>query len=267
MPSGTPSARKTERIRLLWLSLDNISFREAVDEIVRLCKAGVPRYIVTPNVDHFMKTRTNEHLRSVYANAALSLADGVPVVWAARLLGQPLKEKVSGSDLLPELCGQATEMGLRVFLIGGAPGVAERARDRLKERHPGLQVVGVRSPQISADGSDPQIDETLKHIRETAPNLVFVAFGNPKQELWMARYHRDVGAAVCIGVGGSLDFIASAQRRAPQWMQRTGLEWLWRLACEPRRLWKRYLVDDLPFLWFVAWEYVSVRLLRRDTSR
>ncbi|HUW32476.1 MAG TPA: WecB/TagA/CpsF family glycosyltransferase [Planctomycetota bacterium] len=252
--SSVASTAGAPRVRLLWLGVDNLAFGEAASAVVRMCRDGRPAYVVTPNVNHFMHTRTNPALRSIYERAGLSLADGMPVVWAARLLGRPLKAKVSGSDLFYELCGRAAAEGLRLFLLGGAPGVAERAADALRSRYAGLHIVGTHSPVIRADGAGSSDAEVAEMIREARPHVVFVAFGSPKQELWMARNYRRLGSAVCIGIGASFDFAAGTQSRAPRWIQRAGFEWLWRLLHEPRRLWKRYLVDDLPFLWHVARE-------------
>jgi N-acetylglucosaminyldiphosphoundecaprenol N-acetyl-beta-D-mannosaminyltransferase len=237
---------------LLGIQVHNLSFDEAVARIVRMCRGDRPRYVVTPNVDHVMKVRRDEALRRVYAEADLSLVDGMPLVWAAKLLGRPLKGKVSGSDLFEALCHEAWRHDLGVFLLGAGPGVAEVARAVLEMRHPGLRIVGVLSPRLAADGTSPDQELIAARLRETRPDLLFTAFGTPKQEFWMARHHRDLGVPVCIGVGASFDFVAGVQRRAPRWMQHAGLEWLWRLAHDPRRLWRRYLVVDLPFLKLVA---------------
>ena len=256
---------EASRVRLLWLGVDNLPFDEAASAVVRMCRAGRPAYVVTPNVDHFVRTRTSPALRGIYERAGLVLADGMPVVWAAKLLGRPLKAKVSGSDLLYELCRRAACEGIRVFLLGGAPGVAEKAAETLRSRYSGLRIAGTHSPTIGADGAGEDDHAVARMVREARPHLVFVAFGSPKQELWMARNYRRLGAAVCIGVGASLDFAAGLQARAPRWMQRAGLEWLWRLLHEPRRLWRRYLIDDLPFLWYVARE--CLRPAGRRTSQ
>ena len=242
-------------IDLLGINVHNLSFDAAVARIVAMCREGRPRYVVTPNVDHVMQVRRSEELRRVYAEADLSLADGMPLVWAARLLGQPLAGKVSGSDLFEALCREAWRHDLAVFLLGAAPGVAEIARAQLEMRHPGLRIVGVMSPRLDADGTSPDQALITARLAETRPDLLFTAFGTPKQELWMARHHRALGVPVSIGVGASFDFVAGVQRRAPRWMQHAGLEWLWRLAHDPRRLWRRYLVDDLPFVKLVvaAW--------------
>jgi exopolysaccharide biosynthesis WecB/TagA/CpsF family protein len=239
-------------VDLFGINVHNLSFDEAVDRIIAMCRGGEPRYVVTPNVDHVMKARRDERLRLIYERADLSLADGMPLVWAAKILGRPLKDKVSGSDLFEALCRQAARHDLGVFLLGAAPGVAHKAGVILEKRCPGLRIVGTLSPRLDADGSSPDNDMMAARIAEAKPDLLFAAFGSPKQEYWIARHHRKMGVPVVIGVGASFDFVAGVQRRAPRWMQRAGLEWTWRLAHDPRRLWRRYLVDDLPFIKLLA---------------
>jgi len=242
------------RIPVLWLGIDNVSFHEAAETVLGMCRSGRAAYVVTPNLDHFMRTRRDQVLRTVYEKADLSVADGVPVLWASRILGRPLKGRVNGTDLFEGLCAAAAREGLRVFLLGGAPGVAESAKEVLQKRYAGLSIVGASSPVIDASGKGPDDELTIRQIRAVQPHLLFTAFGCPKQELWMARNSKLLGPMVCIGVGGSFDLVAGYLRRAPRWMQRFGLEWLWRLVQEPHRLWKRYLVEDVPFVGYVVWE-------------
>ena len=259
----TPVARKhREQVRLLWLDLDNVSFDEAAREIIGMCRQPGPMYVLTPNVDHFMLARRDERFREIYEDAHLCLADGMPVVWGARALGTPLKAKVSGSDLIGELCRQAALEQLRVFFLGTTPQVIETASQALMERYPGLQIVGACSPHVSGSGDCAEDAEVLQIVQSARPHLLFVALGSPKQELWIASHYQALGVPVSIGIGASLDFIAGVQVRAPVWMQRTGLEWLWRLAHEPRRLWKRYLVQDPPFFWHVLREWIRMRFRR-----
>ena len=254
---------KSTRVRLLWLDVDNLSFAEAVDRIVGLCRSSRPAYVVTPNVDHYMQVRRDAVLQAIYAKADLVLADGMPVVWASKLLRCPLKAKVSGSDLFEALNKRAAADGLRVFLLGGAPGVAEKAKAAIEARYPGLQIVGTHSPKVAPDGGAEDGEAANARIREAAPDLLFVGFGCPKQEKWMVRNIDRLGPVVCLGVGVSFEFAAGVQRRAPRFLQTTGMEWLWRLAHEPRRLWKRYLINDLPFLFHVIKELVKPRSRRR----
>ena len=253
----------SRRMNLLWMPVDNVSFVEAAARIIKMCRSPEPVYVVTPNVDHIMRARRDPSFRRIYRDAELSLADGMPVVWASHLLGRPLKAKVSGSDLFVDLCRRAAKEGVRVFLLGGAPGVADRAAEVLTARHPELKVVGTMSPRMAAAGSSPDDAAISAAVSSSRPHLMFVALGSPKQELWMAAHYRELGVPVTIGVGAAFDFVAGVQRRAPVWMQQNGLEWFWRLAREPRRMWKRYLVHDAPFAWHVAGEWLRVRRSQR----
>ncbi len=204
--------------------------------------------VVTPNVDHVVIAERREDFRAAYAAADLSLADGKPIVWASRLLGSPLPEKVSGSDLVLPLLDRAAARGWRVFLLGAGPGVANAAADLLRRR--GVDVAGTATPWVRAEPGepDPEGDTAVEVIRAARPDLVLVAFGAPKQEIWMHRRRGALSPAVLVGIGASLDFLAGRVRRAPRWVSHSGLEWLWRLGREPRRLWRRYLVDDPRFL-------------------
>ena len=175
----------------------------------------------------------------------------MPILWASRLLGSPLPEKVSGSDLLVPLMRLAAERCWRVYLVGGGPGVAEEASEKLTGQL-GVTIVGTDSPIVGPDGTGDGSAETLKRLAAASPDVVVVALGTPKQELWIDRFAGGLDPAVAIGVGGSLDFLVGRRRRAPAWMSRAGLEWLFRLLLEPRRMWRRYLVEDPAFIAIVV---------------
>jgi N-acetylglucosaminyldiphosphoundecaprenol N-acetyl-beta-D-mannosaminyltransferase len=251
-PSGRPCAdRSRSRVRIGQLDVDAVTFAEALKRIGELVEGRHGGAVFTPNVDHVVKAERHPEFRRAYSRADLALADGMPLVWASRLLGSPLPEKVSGSDLAVPLIRLAAERRWRVYLLGGGPGVAEEARKKLT-REVGAVVVGTNSPVIGADGTDENSKQTLERLAAARPDLVLVAFGAPKQELWIDRFAEQLGPAVAVGVGGSLDFITGQVRRAPAWMSRAGLEWLFRLLQEPRRMWRRYLVEDPAFILIVA---------------
>jgi N-acetylglucosaminyldiphosphoundecaprenol N-acetyl-beta-D-mannosaminyltransferase len=247
------------RLRLGSISVDAITFDEALDAIEDLVARRRGGVVVTPNVDHVVIAERRPDFREVYAAADLSLADGQPIVWSSRLLGTRLPEKISGSDLVLPLMNRAARRGWRVFLLGAGPGVAERAARRLHGER-AVRIVGTAAPIISAEPGHGTVEEhaAIAAIRAANADLVLVAFGAPKQELWMERHRRELAPAVLLGVGASLDFVAGAARRAPNWVSRIGLEWLWRLCREPRRLWRRYLVDDLLFI-AVLWRAIRDR--------
>jgi N-acetylglucosaminyldiphosphoundecaprenol N-acetyl-beta-D-mannosaminyltransferase len=237
------------RLRIGRVAVDPVTLEGALDAIDRLVSARGGGFVVTPNVDHVVIADRRDDFAEAYAAADLSLADGKPIVWCSGLLGVRLPERVSGSDLVPPLLGRAAERRWRVFLLGAGPGVAEAAAARLRAGL-GVEVVGTAAPFISVEPGrpDPEGDAAVAAIRNTRPDLVLVAFGAPKQELWMYRHRAVLAPAVMLGVGASLDFVAGRIRRAPRWISHVGLEWAWRLAREPRRLWRRYLVDDPRFL-------------------
>jgi N-acetylglucosaminyldiphosphoundecaprenol N-acetyl-beta-D-mannosaminyltransferase len=222
---------------------------EVLEELVSEGEGGA---VFTPNVDHIVLADDNARMREAYARASLSLADGMPLLWASALLRQPLPERVSGSDFTPLLLERAAERGWRVYFLGGTPGVAALARDRLRERLPRLQVVGVDASRIDEDAPPERWDSLIEGIRATNPHIVLVALGAPKQEIVIDRMRADLRPAVMLAVGGSLDFVAGTIPRAPAWMARSGLEWLFRLTREPRRLWRRYLLRDPKFLIIVG---------------
>jgi N-acetylglucosaminyldiphosphoundecaprenol N-acetyl-beta-D-mannosaminyltransferase len=201
-----------------------------------------------------MLTEELPDLRGINERAAFILADGKPLVWASRMQGSPLPERVAGSDLIFHLCEEAAREGFRVFLLGGPPGVAEEASRRLVDRYPGLRIVGTECPPFRQP--TPEEEEALvDRIRAARPDLLFVAFGQPKGERWIVRHLDRLGVPVSVQIGASLDFAAGRVRRAPRWMQRTGLEWAFRLWLEPRRLAGRYARNA----WFILRKVFGVR--------
>jgi len=243
--------RQEPTVNLLGVTFSNLTREEALFCIDRHIQEGQPGYVVTPNVDHICTVHRNDAFAEAYRHANLVLADGMPVLWASRLLGAPLREKISGSDLIVWLTEFAAHKGHSVFLFGAAEGVADAAARELKNRFPALKIAGTHCPPLGFE-TNPESNETsLDAIRAANPDICFVALGSPKQELWMHACHASSGARLMIGVGASFDFLSGRVRRAPRFMQTAGFEWLWRLCREPRRLWKRYLVDDLLFFQLV----------------
>jgi len=241
------------------LLFDNLDLAQSVATVERALACGRRGYVVTPNVDHLVLYRDCPAFRAACREAALRLADGMPIVWASRLIGQPLRARAAGSDLFPVLCGMAAVRGHTVFLLGGAAGVADQAAIRLVARFPGLRIAGVYAPPDRFQHEGEAAEAAVRAVNAARPSVLFVALGTPKQELWVHRHwsRLDVGVALCCGA--AFDFVAGVQIRAPDWMQRAGLEWLWRLARNPRRLWRRYLVRDAAFLGIFLKEWWSVR--------
>ncbi|HSQ66393.1 MAG TPA: WecB/TagA/CpsF family glycosyltransferase [Polyangiaceae bacterium] len=244
------------RWRLGDVPVDRVTFDEALEAIGQMIRRGEGGAVYTPNVDHVVLAREHEGLRRAYQEVDLSVADGMPVVWASRLLGAPVPEKISGSDLVPRLMGRAEQEGWRVYLLGGGPGVAVRAADMLRVSHPRLSVVGATSPRIEMTDGPAVHAALMAGVREVAPHVVLVGLGAPKQELFIHQVRRSLRPAVLLGVGATLDFMAGVVPRAPRWISSAGLEWAYRLAREPRRMWRRYLVRDPRFVSIVVRDLV-----------
>lgn len=241
-----PAARNTQyAVTILGIRIDALTYDDLRLRVAGFIAAGGPHQICTANPEFVMEARRNPPFREVLTQADLVLADGVGLLWAARRLGQHLPQRVTGSDGVPLLAAWAAEAGWRLYLLGAAPGVAERAAAILRAHHPGLQIVGTYAGS-PADAEAPGI---IARIREARPDVLLVAYGAPKQDLWIARHRDALGVPVMMGIGGTLDFIAGVQQRAPRWVQRLNLEWLFRLITQPWR-WRRQL--DLPrFVWAV----------------
>ena len=237
------------RVRVGTIDVDAITFDDALLAIEGLVEARNGGAVFTPNVDHVMLAQKIPLLAAAYAQASLSLADGMPVVWASRLIGPAVPEKISGSDLVPRLMRLAGEKGWPVYLLGGAEGVAEEAALLLRTTM-NVNIVGIDTGRIDLAASD-EDTRVVARIRAARPRLVLVALGCPKQELFIERTRLALGEAVTIGVGASLDFVVGRVKRSPAWMSRMGLEWTYRLAQEPGRLWRRYLVQDTQFIFVV----------------
>ena len=250
-----------KRFSLGLAMIHNLSFAEAVQRILHMARGDRSSYVVTPNVDHIVQLEKSPILQRIYEDAPLVVADGMPLVWASYLLGEPLKAKVSGSDLMPELCRRAAEEGLSIFILGAAPGVAQSAADILVAAHPSLKVAGVASPPVGFDKDEAQNGHYVDLVKKSKADLVFVGLGAPKQEIWIYRNHAAIGHGVMLGIGASIDFIAGHVKRAPKIMQKTGTEWIYRLCQEPRRLWLRYL-GDLVFIGIVVKSFLAKKRSR-----
>lgn len=229
--------------------IDDVTLEDAVERCCELVEAGRAtggtHQVTTVNVEFVLTARRDPSVRRILQWADLAVPDGMPIVWASHLLGTRIRQRVAGADLVPALASCAARRGYRLYLFGSAPGVAERAATLLSAEHPGAVVVGAGGTTFTdvAD-MDPS---ALADIVAAKPDIVCVALGHPKQERWIDAYREQVGAPVLVGVGGSLDFLVGGKRRAPSWMQRSGLEWLHRAVTEPRRLGRRYARDLLRF--------------------
>lgn len=255
-----------KQIDLLNVRVDRVDFAAAMGRVRQAIQARRPCQIVTVNVDFVKLAKADSAYRRLINTADLSVADGMPLLWAARLIGAPLPERITGTDLVLGCAQMAATEGHRLFLLGAAPGVADQAAAELERRFPGLTVCGVYAPPFGpwAEDEDRQIVERIQAAR---PDVLFVAFGAPRQDVWIREHMAELNVPVSVGIGGTLNFLAGKIRRAPQWMQDFGLEWLYRVVQEPGRLWKRYLLEDFPiFFQLLAQARLTPDELSAETS-
>ena len=230
------------------VEFDNVTMSEAVQRIVTWARIPEGQALVcTGNLDHLVTLQQDAAFRAAYQEADLVLADGMPIVWISRLgRGTGLKERVAGSDLFWELARVSHTSHLRLFFLGGSPGSAQRAADAVQQRYPHACVCGVYCPPFETFNTKQEQERIRTIIRVARPDILLVGLGAPKQEKWILAHRERLGVPVSIGVGGSFEMAGGVIRRAPRWMQRTGLEWVHRLLQEPGRMWKRYVCRDLP---------------------
>jgi N-acetylglucosaminyldiphosphoundecaprenol N-acetyl-beta-D-mannosaminyltransferase len=244
-----------KRVEVLGVPLDAVRMDEAVGRCEQAIAAGGYLQHMSVNVAKLVTLQSDTALRDAVSACDLVTADGQGVVWASRLLGRPLPERVAGIDLMTRLLERADERGYRVYVLGARREVLDAALARLRDRHPRLTFAGARDGYFA----DAESEDVCEEIRASRADMLFVAMSSPRKELFLDRYGPSLGVPFAMGVGGSVDVIAGVTRRAPRLVQRTGLEWLYRLAQEPRRLGRRYLVTNVRFAGMVARE----RLRRR----
>jgi N-acetylglucosaminyldiphosphoundecaprenol N-acetyl-beta-D-mannosaminyltransferase len=232
------------RLDLFGVQIDRVDRPSALSRIRTFLEDGSTHQIVTVNLDFLYLAEQNPQFCTAINEADLAVADGMPLVWLSRVMGEPLPGRITGVELVDECCRIAHQEGVGVFFIGGTPPIAAIAADRVREQYPGLEVTHYSPPfGPIPPGEDEHIIEMVQRVK---PGFLFVSLGAPRQDLWIRAHRERLGVPVSLGVGCVVDLLAGAVRRAPPWMQATGFEWSYRLMQEPRRLWRRYLLDDLP---------------------
>lgn len=245
-------------IAVLGLPFNNVTADGAVDMIERLVLSGGTHQVCPVNSDVWLNALSDTHLHRIMAGCSMVVADGMPLVWASGLMGCPLPERVTGVDLVPRLAALSARKGYKIFLLGGREGVADRCAAQLESKYPGARIVGTYSPSEQSLACMDHA-EILERIHAVRPDILLVAFGNPKQEKWIWMHRKRLGVPVAMGVGGSFDILVGDTRRAPRWIQRCGMEWAMRFVQEPARLGPRYLRDfiglarRLPMALAAAW--------------
>ena len=246
------------RVNILGVGISAINMDIALETIEDWIARQEHHYICVTGVHGVIESQRDDELRHIHNASGLTTPDGMPLVWLSRLKGHQYVDRVYGPDLMLALCKRSITDGYRHFFYGGAEGVPEQLAANLRQRFPRLQVVGIYSPPFRP--LTPEEDEqVIQMINQAAPDIIWVGLSTPKQERWMAAHIGRVKAPVLVGVGAAFDFLAGRKRQAPRWMQRSGLEWLFRLLTEPRRLWRRYLVNNPLFVLLVLAQASGLR--------
>lgn len=263
IPEKSKELPGSQTIALLGIPVDNLSNDETVDHIFSMIDAygndGIPRQVATVNVDFVVNTLSwrfghirHPELIDILRRADLVTPDGMPIVWLSRLLGCSLKERVTGADLVPRLAKEAEKRQKSLYFLGGRGDVGRQAADLLQQRYPGLKIAGVDSPFVHVDGeaiasAEEEDRPIIDRINRSGADVLLIAFGNPKQEIWFDRNRKHLKVPVSIGIGGTYEFIIGSVKRAPKWIQKSGFEWIYRITQDPVRLWKRYFVGFFKF--------------------
>lgn len=237
-----------ERIKFLNTHIDNVTMKEAVLIIEKLIKKSDCAYVVTPNLDHIVIMETDQEFAEIYDNADLVVTDGKPLIWISKLLGTPIKEKISGSDLFPQICEMCAQKNYSILILGAAEGVADRAASNLVKRYAGLKIIGTYSPPIGFEKNDAELSKINEIIVRAKPDVLAVSLGSPKGEKFVYKHLKEYGVPLGISIGATIDFEAGNVRRAPKWMANHGLEWLFRITQDPKRLIKRYWNDAVKII-------------------
>ena len=237
-----------EKQPLLNTCINNLTMPETIDKIEKMISSKNKSYVVAVNIDVIMKIENDPYLKEIVDNADMVLVDGKPLVWISKMYGRPLKAKISGSDLVPLLCDVAAQKGYSIFIIGGKDGIAEQAQKRLESKLPNIKIVGTYAPPMGFEKDEEELNKINSMISKAKPDLLIACFGCPKQEKWIYENINKYDAKVSICAGATVDFLAGNVKRAPRWMSEHGLEWFYRFLQEPKRMFKRYFVDDVKIL-------------------
>lgn len=251
-----PAPLEVERTGVLGVGISAINIPMAIDVIFDAVEHSRQGYVCVTGVHGVMESQSNAVFRDTLNNSLLTTPDGMPMVWLSKLAGQSHVDRVYGPDLMLELLRQGTPRGLRHFLFGGAPGVAEKLADGLREKVPGVNIVGTHTPPFRPLTEEEEAD-LAEEVHRAQPDCFWIGLSTPKQEKFMAEHIGKLDATVMLGVGAAFDFHAGLVSQAPRWIQRSGFEWLFRLVMEPRRLWKRYLVNNTAFLGLLFRKFIT----------
>ncbi len=251
-----------EKVEILGVQIDNVTEEEALDRIQDMICTGQPHQIITPAIEQVICSRRDEEFNQVLRDADLVVPDGMQVIFASRLHKTPLKERITGVDLVPQICRLAVKNGYSVFFLGGEEGVADQTAKKLQEIAPGLKVAGTYCPPYQFEKNPGEDRKAISAVQEVNPDILFVAFGAPRQEKWIHERKHDLGVPVMLGVGGAFNFIIGKEKRAPKWIQNIGMEGIYRLFHRPRDLWKRVILNA-PYFFLLLFDRLSYRTQKR----
>ena len=237
---------------------------ECIEKIDDLINNGKFNYLVTPNVDHIVKLDKDDEFLKVYNNADLIVTDGMPIIWYSKIIKRPIKEKISGSDLFPKICELSAQKGYKIFLLGASEGVADIAKKKLQDKYKGLNIVGVYSPKYGFEDDEIELNKIINIVKKSNTDILAVGLGAPKQEKFIFKYKDILQVPLSLAIGATIDFEAGNVKRAPKWMQNSGLEWFYRLIKEPKRMYKRYILDDRRILRLMINDYRKQKKIRRS---
>lgn len=257
MSKDTPK-NSIPRVNILGVGISAINMAQALDTIDGWISRRDKHYVCITGVHGVMESQRDEQLRQIHNQAGLATPDGMPLVWLSRLKGFSWVERVYGPDLMLAVCRQSLVKGYRHYFYGGAEGVPEKLAAQLARHFPGLQVAGLYSPPYRSLTKE-EDERVIRTISDSKPDIVWVGLSTPKQEYWMHEHLGRLSAPLLVGVGAAFNFHAGLKKQAPRWMQRSGLEWCFRLITEPRRLWRRYLINNPWFLWLILRDALGKR--------
>lgn len=246
------------RIKLMNIMIDNLLMNEALDAIVSIIDKKEKILVVTPNVDHIVKLEGNARFQNAYENAGLVLVDGTPIMWIAKWYGTPLKEKITGPRLTDKIFELASQKGYGVFILGAGDGVAEIAAQKMRQKYSNCNVVGTYSPQYGFEKNRQETNNIIQKINQCKPDLLVAGMGSPKTEIFLNEHIQDLDTHVAVSIGAAIDFMAGTVERCPEWINKIGMEWFYRFVKEPRRMFKRYFIDDIKIL-NIAFKYKNGR--------
>ncbi len=253
----------SDRIDILGCPVDNLSLEESVKRIEEFIKSGKPHQYIAINADKIVKMRKDPLLREIILNNDLNIVDGQPLMWVSKLFGTPVKQRYGGLDIVDAIAPVAAKKGYGIYFLGARQEIIEKVAEAYSARYPKLKISGRRNGYWNAG----EEKEVVGKIKEAKPDVLFFAMSSPKKEIFLKEYLNEMGVPFVMGVGGAFDIIAGKTKRAPEWMQRIGMEWLFRVIQEPRRLWKRYLVGNTIFIWLVLKEFMALRILRKNREK